>query len=638
MNRPAAQSAADLDVPVLIVGGGPAGLTAVLELARRGIGGLLVERRAFTTHFPRAHLLNVRTMETFHDVGVAEQVYRESPPADRWHKCAWYTSLAGPTPLHGRKIGEVDAWGGGADAARYAAASPRRFANLPQLRLDTILADHATRAWPGRVRAQHELVDLTLDDHEGPGGGDNTGATATILDRESGRRYRVRARFVIAADGGRTCAGLLGVGVSGPRALLDIVSVYFAADLSDHADPEALLTYFVSPAGQGTFAGALLGLGPGRWGAQSPEWSLSLAYRIGDPAADDNDSVVRQAREILGVPDLDLDIRAISHWQFEGVVADRFRVGPVFLAGDAAHRHPPTGGLGLNTAIGDVTNLAWKIAAVLDGEAAETLLDTYENERMPVAARNVEHSLRNAGRHAPVAAALGLAKGQSEEDGWAEIAVWAGDTPEGARRRAASAAAVAHNAEDYSQLNIEAGFAYETGAVIPDGTPPPPGHDSAIEFHPTARPGHHLPHVWLDRAGERVSTSDLVAPVGMTLFVDAAHGVRWRRAAAAVSGVRLTVVEVGDTLTLADPSGEWTSLRGTGPDGALLVRPDRHVAWRVAATPADPAAELAAALRSLLHPLPGPSGLRGDLAGITDAGEALRVTSARDPRLFTVVE
>ena len=640
MNRPAAQDSADLDVPVLIVGGGPAGLTAVLELARRGIEGLQVERRAFTAHFPRAHLLNVRTMETFHDVGVAEQVYRESPPEDRWHKCAWYTSLAGPTPLHGRKIGEVDAWGGGADAARYAAASPRRFANLPQLRLDTILAEHAARAWPGRVRARHELVDLEFDEPgagpEGQGGGKNTGATATIFDRESGRSYRVHARFVIAADGGRTCAGLLGVGVSGPRALLDIVSVYFAADLSEHADPEALLTYFVSPAGQGTFAGALLALGPGQWGARSPEWSLGLAYRIGDPAADDSDAVVRQAREILGLPDLDMDVRAISHWQFEGVVADRFRVGPVFFVGDAAHRHPPTGGLGLNTAIGDVTNLAWKIAAVLDGEAAETLLDSYESERMPIAARNVEHSLRNAGRHAPVATALGLAKGQSEEDGWAQIAVWAGDTPEGARRQAASAVAVAHNAEDYSQLNIEAGFAYEAGAVIPDGTPPPPGHDSAIEFHPTARPGHHVPHVWLDRAGERVSTSDLVAPVGMTLFVDAAHSAVWRRAAKAVTGVRLTVVEVGDTLV--DPSGEWTSVRGTGPDGALLVRPDRHVAWRVATAPADPSAELAAVLRRLLHPVQAPPGFRGDLTGITDAGEALRVTAARDPRLFTVVE
>lgn len=618
---------ADLEVPVLIVGGGPAGLTAVLELARRGIRGLLVERRDFTTHFPRAHLLNIRTMETFQDVGVAEQIYAESPPEDRWHKVAWYTSLAGPTPLQGLKIGEVPAWGGGRDAARYAQASPRRFANLPQLRVDMILWEHADRAWPGQVRAQHELTDLAIDDE---------GATATILDRQAGRSYRVRARYVIAADGGRTCAEQLGVGVAGPRALLDIVSVYFSADLSAHADPEALLTYFISPAGQGSFAGALLGLGPGKWGAESPEWSLGMAFRIGDPAGEDREALIRRAAELIGVPDLEMDVHAISHWQFEGVVAERFRVGPVFLAGDAAHRHPPTGGLGLNTAIGDISNLAWKLAAVLHGQAEDSLLNSYELERLPVAARNVDHSLRNAGRHGPVAAALGLGPGMSDEEGWAEIAVWASDTPEGEHRRAEAATAVAHNAEDYSQLNIEAGFSYEVGAVISDGTPPPFGHDTATEWHPTARPGHHVPHVWLDRGGEQVSTSDLVAPTGLTLFVDAAHAAPWQDAADRCTDL-VTVVPVGGEL--ADRAGEWAAIRGTDPSGALLVRPDRHIAWRTAQAPADPAAELQSVLDRLLRrPIVGARDIQEVLRGIVEAGEALRATSARAPQLFRVAE
>jgi 2,4-dichlorophenol 6-monooxygenase len=663
--RAPAEQVDQQEVPVLIVGGGPAGLTTALELARRGVSGLLVERRDFATHYPRAHLLNVRTMETFQDIGVAEAIYAESPPEDRWHRVAWYTSLGGPTPLHGRRIGHLPAWGGGPDAERYALASPRRFANLPQLRVDAILAEHAERAWPGRVRPRTELVGLTWD---------SDGATAALHDRAADRDYQVRARFVVAADGGRTCADLLGVSVSGPRALVDVVSVYVSADLSAHADPEALLTYFIQPLGEGAPVGALLGLGPGRWGADSPTWSINMIMGPGDPVLDE-DALVARARELIGVPGLAMEVHSVSHWQYEGVVADRFRVGPVFLAGDAAHRHPPTGGLGLNTAVGDAANLGWKLAAVLHGQAGDGLLDSYEPERRAVAARNVEHSLRNAGRHAPIGAAMGLAKGMPVDRGWAELAVWAGDTPEGERRRAATRAAVEHNAEDYSQLNIEAGFAYQVGALVPDGSPPPPEHDSATVFTPTARPGHHVPHVWLRGPDGPVSSSDLVAAEGLTLFVDAEHAEPWRTAAATAAATiacPLTVVpitvpptpresglsahRVGDSSTpepadpaldvpeLTDPDGEWAAVRGTTATGAVLVRPDRHVAWRASLAPVNSAAALAEVLTGVLHSLlyDVPARPDGDpLAGlkaIAEAGEALRTGRARTARLFTVVD
>lgn len=619
------------EVPVLIVGGGPAGLTMVLELARRGIGGLLVERRDFTSHFPRAHLLNVRTMETFADIGVADDVYRLSPPEHEWHRVAWYTSLAGPSEVHGRRIGYVDAWGGGKDLEQYELASPRKFANVPQIRLDRVLWEHADRAWPGAVRARNELTGLEIDE---------SGALATIADHATGKSYHVRARYVVAADGGRTVTDLLGVGVTGPRGLIDHVSVYFSGDLSAHADEEALLTYFLRPEGQGTFAGALLGLGPERWGRNCTEWLVGMSFHLSDPALEDEASLVARAKELIGIPDLEMDVHRVSHWQFEGVVAERFRVGPVFIVGDAAHRHPPTGGLGLNTAVGDASNLAWKIAAVLHGYASDRLLDSYESERQQIAAQNVGHSLRNAGRHAPVAEALGLHRGIDIDEGWEEIAIWAGDTPEGERRRAAAAEAIAANRENFSQLGIEAGFTYRQGALVPDGgSAPAPA--SASDFVPNTRPGHHVPHVWVIADGEQRSTSDLIAPTGLTLFVDPSAAKAWRSAAVAAAraiGAPLTVVSIGPGGDYEDPSGAWVQARGVGDGGAVLVRPDRHVAWRIHTLPESQVSALTEAMHSVLDPdvVASPDESLLALRAIEEAGEALRMGDPhRKARIFS---
>lgn len=610
----------DSELPVLIVGGGPAGLTAALELARRGVRGLLVERRDFSAHFPRAHLLNVRTMETFADIGVAEAIYAEAPPDDQWHRVAWYTSLAGPTSAHGKRIGFLQAWGGGSDAIRYARASPRRFANLSQRRVDRLLWEQADRQWPGRIRARTELVDLTMVDGA---------AVATLRDLTADRDYQVRSRFVVVADGGRTCSALLGIETTGPRALFDLVTVFFSADLKDHADPEALLTQFIQPEGGGGRVGTLLALGPGRWGAASPQWSFTI-INPDSRVSRDRSALCDRVRSILGIPDLDLEVHSVSHWRYEGVVADRFRVGPAFLVGDAAHRHPPSGGLGLNTAVGDAANLAWKLAAVLSGTASDSLLDSYESERRQIALHNVEHALRNAGRHAPIGSAMGLRKGMTAEQGWAELAVWASATPEGERRRLATTAAVRRNAENYSQLNIEAGFCYEKGAIIPDGTPPPDNAHSPTDFVPSARPGQHIPHVWLwAQDGTANSTSDLVAPEGLTLFVDVSHASDWQRAArtaAVQTGCPLDTVVINGPDT-ADRARNWPRVSGVDSSGAVLVRPDRHVAWRTFWAPSDQVVTLTQVINRLMKD--GAPSRQNELEpvpkAIIEAGEALRL-------------
>jgi 2,4-dichlorophenol 6-monooxygenase len=397
------------EVPVLIAGGGPAGLSAAVLLAQRGVEVLLVERRGFDARFPRAHLLNVRTMEIFAEMGAADDIYALAPPDDRWRKVVWYTSVAGPTPLHGLKIGEVPAWGGGPDAERYAAASPRRFTNLPQLRLDPLLWRHASACCPGRIRGYQELT--SVEQHE-PGG-----VTATILDRTSGTERRVRARYLIAADGGRVSGNLLGVDCDGPRAIRTVVSCHISTDMSAWSEPDALLCHLIHPRGRGRNTGGLQSLGPGRYGRQSPEWAVAVSAFADDPATLDEDTLLERARDSLGLPPgHPVTLHAVSRWQYEGVVARQFRAGSAFLVGDAAHRHPPTGGLGLNCAVQDVHNLAWKLAAVLRGQAGDALLDSYDTERRPVAAFYTAHALENAGRHAPIGAALGLRPSMTEDE------------------------------------------------------------------------------------------------------------------------------------------------------------------------------------------------------------------------------
>jgi 2,4-dichlorophenol 6-monooxygenase len=294
---------------------------------------------------------------------------------------------------------------------------------------------------------------------------------------------------------------------------------------------------------------------------------------------------------MLGIPDLDIEVHAVSHWEFEGVVARRQRVGPVFLAGNAAHRHPPTGGLGLNTAVQDAHNLAWKLDAVLSGQASDALLDSYEAERRPVGAFNVNHCLTNAGGHARIATALGLRADQSEEDGWDAVTEWFADTPEGDAKR-----------DGYSQLGVELGYNYDSSALVPDGTPAPLRKNPLRDYVPTTRPGHHLPHVWLSHDGSRQSVHELIAARGLTLLVDAEHAHRWSAAAQAASdtGATVHVRVIGPGAEWTDPSGEWADVREVGSGGALLVRPDRHIARRAPDWSEDRPAELRHSVCSVL--------------------------------------
>jgi hypothetical protein len=272
-------------------------------------------------------------------------------------------------------------------------------------------------------------------------------------------------------------------------------------------------------------------------------------------------------------------IRTVRAWTMTAQVAERYGQGRVFLVGDAAHRFPPTGGLGLNTGVQDAHNLVWKIAAVEAGWAPEAILETYEVERRPVAQRNADVSLQNAMRLAEVYQAL------AAED----VARQGGDGD-------ALRAAIANQAEHFDMLGLQLGFVYESGAIAPNGDRTERRPGSVRDYVPSASPGSRVPHAWVTRDGERISSLDLFAYDRFTLVVGPA-GQAWIEAAA--GRVPMDYLTIGRGV--GDAGGHWTKLLGIDPGGAVLVRPDQHVAWRSRQAAADPSGTLSRALDEILY-------------------------------------
>jgi 2,4-dichlorophenol 6-monooxygenase len=583
-----------VDVPVLIVGGGGAGLTASMLLSQLGVETLLVSALPSTSVLPKAHVLNQRTMEILGDVGVADEIYRRGTPPEHMRYSAYYAGLAGPDPIYGRQLGRLESWGAGGLDLDWQAASPRRQTNLPQIRLEPILKARAEALAPGRVRFHTELMDLEQD---------ADGVTAIVRDKDTGTDTEVRARYVLACDGGRTVGRRLGVQLEGVRDVMRIVSVYMSADLSRWArDPDVLIRWLWLPQ-RGQLA-TLVPMGPDRWGPDSEEWVFHLNYDTDDTRAIDDAQVVADMKHALGLPDLDATVHVVSRWTFEGILADRFQVGRVFLVGDAAHRHPPTGGLGLNSAVHDAHNLCWKLAAVLGGQAGDGLLRTYEAERRPVDGRNVERSLENGMNHMLVGEAMGFLRGQDAATNLSGLRRALGDAPEDRAARRRALAAMATQSMEFREHQVEFGQAYDSCAVVRDETAAPEALDDVRLYVPDTRPGVPLPHAELEDAdGQRLPLSQLVRP-GELLLIAGEDGALWCAAAreiAETTGVPLRAVRIGHLDgDYRDPRCTWLRHRRIGRRGAVLARPDRFVAWRSLDASADPAAELRSVVSSIL--------------------------------------
>ena len=526
----------DEDVSVLIVGGSLVGLSTALLLRMHGVSCLAVERHTSTAIHPRAGHFQLRTLEILRSAGLEDSVRRKSE-----EKYLVNGGINNVESLAGREI---------ASYFPNLNAGVEEFSPTVRLFVDQDALEPILRARAeelgAELRYRVECVGLEQDDD---------GVTASLRDLDQGTETAVRARYVVAADGNRSpVRGRLGVAMRGHGVLSNSVTIYFRSEVDlapllegrdqgvNYVTNTVLRGFFrLNRTGnRGFLVVNLIG------DTARPEIVAAYPSAPWANAAETVDE--RRALELLraaiGIPEIPLVIEDIATWQAVADSAERYQVGRVFLAGDAAHTMPPNGGFGGNTGVQDAHNLAWKLALVLDGVAAPELLDTYDAERRAIGELTVEQAYtRYVTRVAPY---LGSEDVQPVVD-------------------------------DFS---IEVGYRYNSAAVVLEQ-----GGDHPLHEHPReskGRPGSRAPHVSLTARGEQISTLDLFG--GRYVLLAAADGAAWRTAALAAAerlGLALDAHVVGEA-DLLDPDGAFPDAYGIGGAGAVIVRPDGFVGWRAA--------------------------------------------------------
>jgi 2-polyprenyl-6-methoxyphenol hydroxylase-like FAD-dependent oxidoreductase len=532
---------------VIVLGAGPVGLGAALELARFGVRSVVIEKHEGTSWHPKTRNFNTRTMEIARAWGPS--VYKrlrsiDTPPG-------WKSPIRFLRTATGKEFGVIESKGFEGPGPDVSPAEP---VMSSQELIEEILLDAIRASGLVDVRFRTEAMRLI-----GGGGAGDDGVALEVKDRSTGAVETITGAALVAADGAASLVrSELGLRLEGSQNLSHIVNCYFRADIEGHLGERRGVLFFVS---NEAVRGVLQPLdGAGRWLCQinvdADDWSLDVFTR---------ERARAWIRAAVGVENLEPEILSLGLWKLNSTVVERFVQGRVLLCGDAAHQFPPTGGLGVNTGLQGMHNAMWKLAFWLHGRAAWSLVETYDVERRELARRITMQSLQNSMNVLAIFAAA--AAGGEGGFGTDEALV-------AARRYG-------------NHLGVEFGAAYASSAVVPDGTSPPVVDDSYSEYVQTATPGCRAPHVWLGRPDAGLSTLDLFGAA----FTLLARGDAWRAAAAGVSKelrIPIDCYVIGGT-GLRD-RGRFAPAYGLEDDGAVLVRPDGHVAWRSAHGPASGAA------------------------------------------------
>jgi 2-polyprenyl-6-methoxyphenol hydroxylase-like FAD-dependent oxidoreductase len=542
-------------IPVLIVGGGIVGLSASLFLSHQGISSLLVERHVGTSLHPRSRGVNGRTMELYRELDIDEAVRSAgSELADTFgiFKGQTLVEVIEAKPRHEeRKKRKLP---GG---SLFEKLSPATAARGTQDNIEPVLLAMA-RERGGDLRFNTELVTFEQDE---------TGVTATVRERADGTEYAVHADYMLAADGaGSRIRSALGISTSGRGSLGHLLNILFRADLSELIRGRRFSMCLIErPEVRGLFTSI----------NNKDIWVFHLSYNVskGEKAEDFPPERCRELLHLaLGMPEIALEIKSILPWESAVRVTDGFQHGRIFFAGDAAHQMPPWGGQGANSGIADAHNLAWKLAAVLKGQADPALLATYDLERRPVGRVAADES----GAAADDQGLLIVGKGS--------ILALLRRIPRllGYGYEYASPAIISEPGA--RPKNILRQLFSGTGLLGLDG-----------------RPGTRAPHIWIEKQGQRISTLDLFGK-GFVLLAGS-DGNAWCKAASTVAvdlGIDLTAYSIGPAGDLLAPNKAWQASAGISARGALLIRPDGFVAWRSKKQTGDLQQELEQVLTRLL--------------------------------------